>query len=110
MGAARRRDLLTGRQFNALAMLFARPLVALLAISVPALADGIYKDRGVRQEVRVEKRAYFMRSGRSCDRALLTRTTCSVDYVGSDLGLSKPSYYGTRIPDDGVPMGQWLVP
>jgi hypothetical protein len=69
-------------------------LPALLAS--PALADGIYKDR----EILIERTITESGAIASCGGGRLFRgTNCSPDYVGSEAGLSKPSYYGTRVPD-----------
>jgi hypothetical protein len=83
-----------------------RPIPISLVLSFigsPALADGIYKDREV-----VVERSVVERSGIVyCGGKLARRTNCSPDYVGSEMGLSKPSYYGTRVPDDGLPVRRW---
>ncbi|HKG76988.1 MAG TPA: hypothetical protein VKA90_05710 [Beijerinckiaceae bacterium] len=77
-------------------------LPALLAS--PALADGIYKDR----EILIERTITESGAIASCGGGrLFRRTNCSPDYVGSEAGLSKPSYYGTRVPDDGLPTRRW---
>ena len=68
----------------------------------PALADGIYKDSEV-----VTERIIVERGVGYCGGRLPRRTNCSPDYVGSEMGLSKPSYYGTRLPDDGLPVRRW---
>jgi hypothetical protein len=80
-----------------------RPIIIPLVLGLvgsPALADGIYKDRRAGAE-----RMIIERSGSVyCGANLPRRTNCSPDYVGSEMGLSKPSYYGTRSPDDGLPV------
>ena len=69
----------------------------------PAFADGVYKDREV-----VAERVIVERSGPGhCGGKLLRRTNCSPDYVGSEMGLAKPSYYGTRVPDEGLHLRRW---
>jgi hypothetical protein len=83
--------------------LLALAVVILVASSAgPAIASDIYKDR----EITTQRRLYIPRQGTPCG-ATFTRTNCSPDYVGSEMGLAKPSYYGTRVPDDGVPMPRW---
>ena len=83
-----------------------RPLLISLAMSLvgsPVVADGIYKDREAAAE-----RTIIERSGVAyCGGKLPRRTNCSPDYVGSEMGLAKPSYYGTRVPDDGLLLRRW---
>jgi hypothetical protein len=83
-----------------------QPIIISLVLGLvgsPALADAIYKERRVGAE-----RMIIERSGSAyCGSNLPRRTNCSPDYVGSEMGLSKPSYYGTRAPDDGLPVRRW---
>jgi hypothetical protein len=77
--------------------------VVLSLVGSPAFADGVYKDReGIAVRPVIESSGIA-----SCGGKLLRRTNCSPDYVGSEMGLAKPSYYGTRVPDDGLPVRRW---
>jgi hypothetical protein len=78
-------------------------LIAALLAPSATRADGVYKDR---ERLVVEERVHVARPVRSCG-VPFTRTNCSPDYVGSEMGLSKPSYYGTRVPDDGLSLPRW---
>jgi hypothetical protein len=83
--------------------LLALTVAILVAVSAGlAIAADIYKER----EITTHRRLYIPRQGTPCDSSL-PRTNCSPDYVGSETGLAKPNYYGTRVPDDGVPMPRW---
>jgi hypothetical protein len=82
-----------------------RPALLLLVVAsaCAARADGIAKDR---ERAIVDERVEFARPIDPCGRPF-TRTNCTPDYVGSEMGLAKPSYYGTRIPHDGLPVPRW---
>jgi hypothetical protein len=86
-----------------------RTIITLLPslLPAPALSDGIYKDR----EIAAARGIVIESSGAArCGLSLARRTTCSADYVGSEMGLGKPSYYGTRIPAPATPgcsAGAW---
>jgi hypothetical protein len=69
-------------------------LLILLA-PAPALADGVHKDRE-----RFDERT-AVTGKKVVERARRTTrlTNMSPDYVGSHMGLGKPSYYGSRRPD-----------
>jgi hypothetical protein len=69
--------------------------VLLVCGSAPAFADGIYKDRE-----RFDERAIVTtKKTHVCSRRPARLTDATPDYVGSTMGLGKPSYYGTRRPD-----------
>ena len=83
-----------------------RPLTSSLLLCLlgsPALADGVYKDR----EAIIERRILERSDIAVCGGRLRRRTNCSPDYVGSEMDLSKPSYYGARVPDEGLPLRRW---
>jgi hypothetical protein len=73
-------------------------LVSVLLVSVagaPAFADGVYKDR----ERFEERTVITTKRTAPCSRRPARPTNTSPDYVGSTMGLGKPSYYGTYRPD-----------
>ena len=70
--------------------------VLLMTFAVaPALADGVYKDRERLEQPSVTVK----RAVPDCPGRPVTLTNRSSNYVGSEMGLGKPSYYGTPRPD-----------
>jgi hypothetical protein len=65
-------------------------------MNLPALSDGIYKDRERFAERVVTT---TLQKAVECSRRPERLTNTSPDYVGSTMGLGKPSYYGTHRPD-----------
>jgi hypothetical protein len=64
-------------------------------MTAPAFADGIYKDR----ERFDERTVVGTIDHPVCSRRPARPTNKTPDYVGSTMGLGKPSYYGTHRPD-----------
>ena len=65
-------------------------------MNLPALSDGIYKDRE-----RLAERVVTttIEKADKCSRRPVRLTNTSPDYVGSTMGVGRPSYYGTLRPD-----------
>lgn len=85
-----------------------RPLVLLLALiaATPAKPDGF--EGAVQTENSGVRTIRGPRSALGCRCEVPARlTNRTPDYVGSVVGLSKPSYYGTYVPDFGTRLPRW---
>jgi hypothetical protein len=79
---------------------FVVPVLVALAASTAMAAEPVFKDR---EALALERHACTLETRLGCAAGVPSRRTDrSPDYVGSEMGLAKPSYYGTRRPDDGA--------